>query len=409
MHNLKNKLSLYIFMGLTLGLLTGYVCHVFIPLAGTRETVAEDFNIVTMAFIRLIQMIIAPLIISTLITGISKNSDIKSIGRVGLKTLFIFFVASIISITLGLIIVNVFRPGDALNLSIISNLHDSLNIQEHISLKTFIVHAIPRSIIEAMANNEILQVVIFSVFFGTALAALGESAKKLNEILDIIAKTMFILTSYVMKFAPIAIFASIAALITKNGLSILAVYGLFISEFYISILLLLLIVTLLSATIIHKKIFSLMKVIQEPVLLAFMTASSEAAFPKTLNQLEIFGISNKTAAFVLPLGYSFNLIGSMLYCAFGTMFIAQAYKIYLSPSQQIIMLLVLMLTSKGIAGVPRASLIAISAVLSQFKIPQEGLLLLVAVDHFFDMGRSAVNVVGNSFAAAVVAKWEKEI
>ncbi len=405
----KNRFMLYIFLGLILGLLTGYLCFSYIHSTILKEKISENFNIITSCFIRLIQMIIAPLIISTLITGLAKNGNMKSTGRVGIKSLFIFLITSFMAIAFGLFMVNIFRPGDTLNASILPHSNNITNIENILTLKTFVLHIFPKSIVESMANNEILQVVIFSIFFGIGLSSLGERGKNLYDILDIIAQTMFKITNYVMKFAPIAIFASIAALITKHGLGIISSYGIFMGEFYITIIILLLIMFLITAIILPKKTFYLLKMIREPALLAFITASSEAAFPKTLEQLEKFGISNKTASFVLPLGYSFNLIGSMIYCAFGTMFIAQAYKIYISPTQQIIMLLVLMLTSKGIAGVPRASILIISAVLGQFNIPQEGLLLLVAVDHFFDMGRSAINVIGNALVAGIVARWEKEI
>ncbi len=405
----KNRFMLYVFIGLILGLLTGYLCFSYIPSTVEKEKISENFNIISSCFIRLIQMIIAPLIISTLITGLAKNGNMKSTGRIGIKALFIFLITSFMAIAFGLVMVNIFQPGDTLNASILPHSNNITASENILTLKNFVLHIFPKSIVESMANNEILQVVIFSIFFGIGLSSLGERGKNLYDILDIIAQTMFKVTNYVMKFAPIAIFASITALITKHGLGIIGSYGIFMGEFYITIILLLLIMFLITAIILPKKTFYLLKMIREPALLAFITASSEAAFPKTLEQLEKFGIPNKTASFVLPLGYSFNLIGSMIYCAFGTMFIAQAYKIYISPTQQIIMLLVLMLTSKGIAGVPRASILIISAVLGQFNIPQEGLLLLVAVDHFFDMGRSAINVIGNALVAGIVAKWEKEI
>ncbi|VEB41268.1 Glutamate-aspartate carrier protein [Chromobacterium violaceum] len=278
-----------------------------------------------------------------------------------------------------------------------------------ISLKDFVTHAIPKSVFEAMANNEILQIVIFSVFFGSAMAALGERAKALIDVIDVVAHVMLKVTSYVMNFAPLAVFGAIAATVAKEGLSILGTYGKFMAQFYFSIGILWALLIAVGVLIVGPRLLHLMGMIKEPLLLSFTTASSEAAYPKTLEQLERFGVSNKIASFVLPMGYSFNLDGSMMYCTFAVIFIAQAYGIDLTLAQEISMLLILMLTSKGMAGVPRASLVVIAATLAQFNIPEAGLLLLLGIDHFLDMGRSATNVVGNSIATAVVAKWEGEL
>lgn len=406
----SKKLTALILAGMLLGILVGYL---FRQYAGEDtaaiKSFADGMSILTDIFLRLIKMIIAPLVVSTLVVGIAKMGDAKSVGRIGGKTMAWFIGASLVSLTLGLIMVNLLKPGVALNLPL-PDLHADSGIKgSAISLKDFVTHAIPKSVFEAMANNEILQIVIFSVFFGSAMAALGERAKALIDVIDVIAHVMLKVTSYVMNFAPLAVFGAIAATVAKEGLAILATYGKFMAEFYFSVGILWALLIGVGVLVVGPRILHLMGMIKEPLLLSFTTASSEAAYPKTLEQLERFGVSNKIASFVLPMGYSFNLDGSMMYCTFAVIFIAQAYGIDLTLAQEISMLLILMLTSKGMAGVPRASLVVIAATLSQFNIPEAGLLLLLGIDHFLDMGRSATNVVGNSIATAVVAKWEGEL
>lgn len=406
----SKKLTALILVGMLLGILVGYL---FRQHAGDDAAVIKSFvdgmSILTDIFLRLIKMIIAPLVISTLVVGIAKMGDAKSVGRIGGKTMGWFIGASLVSLTLGLIMVNILKPGVALNLPL-PDLHADSGIKAGaLSLKDFVTHAIPKSVFEAMANNEILQIVIFSVFFGSAMAALGDRAKALIDVIDVVAHVMLKVTSYVMNFAPLAVFGAIAATVAKEGLSILGTYGKFMAQFYFSIGILWVLLIAVGVLIVGPRLLHLMGMIKEPLLLSFTTASSEAAYPKTLEQLERFGVSNKIASFVLPMGYSFNLDGSMMYCTFAVIFIAQAYGIDLTLAQEISMLLILMLTSKGMAGVPRASLVVIAATLAQFNIPEAGLLLLLGIDHFLDMGRSATNVVGNSIATAVVAKWEGEL
>ena len=362
-----------------------------------------------MAFLRLIKMIIAPLVFATLVVGIGKMGDIATVGRVGGKALGWFIFASLISLTLGLVLVEFFEPGKAMQLPIPAANAASGVEKAGLSLETFITHLIPTSLIDAMGRNEILQIVVFSLFFGTAMAALGEKSKPVIEVMDATSYIMLKVTGYVMWFAPFAVFGALASMVAKEGLDIIRVYGIFMGEFYLAMLVLWLTLIGLGVLIVGPRILRLVRRIREPVLLAFSTASSEAAYPKTLEQLERFGCSNRIASFVLPVGYSFNLDGSMIYCTFAVMFIAQAYGIEISIGQQIVMVGILMLTSKGIAGVPRASLVVIAATLSQFNIPEAGLLLLLGVDHFLDMGRSATNVIGNSIATAVVSKWEGEL
>ncbi|MDL2358416.1 MAG: dicarboxylate/amino acid:cation symporter, partial [Pseudomonadota bacterium] len=272
-----------------------------------------------------------------------------------------------------------------------------------------VTHLVPASIVDGMAKNEILQIVIFSIFFGTAAAAVGERSKPLVDAIDGIAHIMLKVTGYVMNLAPFAVFAAVSGIIAKSGVGVLATYGVFMGEFYLGIVLLWILLTAIGSIFLGRRVFTLLAELREPTLLAFSTASSEAAFPKTLEGLERFGVRNRIAAFVLPIGYSFNLDGSMMYCTFATVFIAQAYGIEMSLGTQITMMLVLMLTSKGMAGVPRASLVVIAATLAQFNIPEAGLLLLLGIDHFLDMARSATNVIGNGIATAVVAKWENEL
>ncbi|WP_426340240.1 dicarboxylate/amino acid:cation symporter [Pseudoduganella sp. S-14] len=406
----KNRLTTYILVGLALGILTGYAINVS-QAAPQATSFADYMTLITTLFLRLIKMIIAPLVFSTLMVGIAKMGDTKEVGRVGIKTLGWFFLASVLSLTLGLIMVNIFRPGDALLGHIPTDgAAAAASLQtSSLSLKEFITHLVPSSIIDGMAKNEILQIVVFSLFFGTAAAAVGKKAEPLIDAVDGIAHIMLKVTGYVMQFAPFAVFAAVAGTIAKSGVGVLQTYGVFMAEFYLSIGVLWAILIFAGFLFLGKRVMKLMSEVKEPTLLAFSTASSEAAFPKTLEGLERFGVRNRIAAFVLPIGYSFNLDGSMMYCTFATVFIAQAYGINMDLGTQITMMAVLMLTSKGMAGVPRASLVVIAATLSQFKIPEAGLVLLLGIDHFLDMARSATNVVGNSIATAVVAKWEGEL
>jgi Na+/H+-dicarboxylate symporter len=400
--NNRNRLTAYILTGLVLGIVIGYIANISMadPVA-----FAEKLQLISFAFLRLIKMIIAPLVFSTLVVGIARMGDASEVGRIGGKALLWFVIASVISLSLGLILVNLFQPGVGMPVEV-----GKADISTgSLTLKEFITHLIPSSIVDGMAKNEILQIVVFSLFFGTAAAAVGERAKPMIDAIDGVAHVMLKLTGYVMNFAPIAVFASVAAVIAKSGLSVLAKYGVFMGEFYFAIIVLWLVLTFAGFLFLGPRVFALLRELREPTLLAFSTASSEAAFPKTLEGLERFGVKNRIASFVLPLGYSFNLDGSMMYCTFAVMFIAQAYGIEMSVGTQLTMMLVLMLTSKGMAGVPRASLVVIAATLVQFNIPEAGLLLLIGIDHFLDMARSATNVIGNGIATAVVAKWEGDL
>jgi Na+/H+-dicarboxylate symporter len=406
---MKSKLTTWIFVAMLAGIGVGWMCHELLPSPEIAKTVSGYISLVTDVFLRLIKMIIAPLVFSTLVVGIAHMGDTKAIGRIGIKTMAWFVTASLFSLLLGLFLVNLLQPGVSLNLPL-PDVSASSNLKtSSLSLREFVTHLVPRSVFEAMANNEILQIVIFSVFFGAAGASLGPRAKVVIDWVEQVSHIMLKVTGYVMALAPVAVFAAMAATVTTQGLGILVTYGKFMGEFYLGILLLWGLLACAGFVFLGPRVGRLINLIKEPILLAFSTASSEAAYPKTLEQLERFGASKKITSFVLPLGYSFNLDGSMMYCTFATLFIAQAYKVPLDLAQQITMLLILMVTSKGMAGVPRASLVVIAATLATFNIPEAGLLLIMGIDQFLDMGRSATNVVGNSLATAVVAKWEGEL
>jgi len=403
----SNRLTLYIVIGLVLGVVVGWLFHASSP--QHAERFADIASLLPTAFLRLIKMIIAPLVFSTLVVGIAKMGDIATVGRVGGRALAWFIFASLISLTLGLVLVGLLEPGKAMHLSPPEATAASGIEAAGLTMQSFITHLIPTSALDAMSRNEILQIVVFSLFFGTAMAAMRERAQGVIDVLDAVSHIMLKVTGYVMFFAPLAVFGALASMVAKEGLDIIRVYGLLVGEFYLGIVLLWGVLIGLGLLILGPSVFRLIRRLREPTLLAFSTASSEAAYPKTLEELERFGVSNRIASFVLPVGYSFNLDGSMMYCTFAVMFIAQVYGIEISIGQQIVMVAILMLTSKGMAGVPRASLVVIAATLAQFNIPEAGLLLLLGIDHFLDMGRSATNVIGNSVATAVVAKWEGEL
>ena len=341
--------------------------------------------------------------------GISRMGDAATIGRVGLKTFGWFISMSFVSLLLGLLMVNLLEPGIGVNLPIPEISASSGIDKSGFNLRHFVQHIFPSSIFDAMGKNEILQIVVFAVFFGVAAGSFGNRAEEFIRNLDMLSHIMLKITTAVMKFAPVAVFAAVSTVIAANGLDILVTYGRFMGSFYLSILMLWLAIIFISALVLKARTFHLVSMLRQPILLAFTTASSEAAYPMTLEQVERFGCKNKIASFVLPIGYSFNLDGSMMYCSFAAVFIAQVYSIDMPLSQQLLMLLVLMITSKGIAGVPRASLVVIAATLSQFNLPEAGVLLILGIDHFLDMARSATNVLGNGLATAVISKWEGEL
>lgn len=374
-----------------------------------RDNKLEGFTILSDIFLRLIKMIVGPLVFTTLVVGVARVGDIKAVGRIGGKTLLLFISATFVSLLIGMLLVNLFEPGGSIHLALPEG-HLAADVKKSdISFKDFIGHVFPRSFTEAMANNEILQIVVFSLFFGAATAAIGEKGEIIIKFMDAVAHVIMKITGYVMRVAPIAVFGAITAVVAKEGLGIISTYASFIGEFYFSLLLLWILIVAGSFSVLKGRAFTLLNNIKDAVLVAFSTSTSEAAYPRSLEELENFGCSNKIVSFVLPLGYSFNLVGSMMYMTFASLFLAQAYGIHLAFAQQLSMLLMLMLMSKGMAGVPRAALVVVAGAIGMFNIPEAGLALLLGIDPLLDMGRSATNVLGNVIATAVVSKWENQL
>lgn len=403
------RMFAYLIVGaMVLGVVTGWGLNHFLT-ADQASAAASNLNLITDIFLRLIKMIIAPLVFTTLVAGIAHMEDAASVGRIGVKTMTWFIGASIVSLVLGLVMVQLLQPGANMHLPEAVAATAPAASTDAFSLHGFIAHLVPTSIFDAMARNEILQIVVFSVFVGTAVAALDDKAPAVLHLVEQAASIMLKVTEFVMKLAPFAIFAALASTIATQGLEMLGTYAKFVLGFYGSMATLWGLLFVAGAVVLGKRVVPLFRAIRTPTLLAFSTASSEAAYPRILEALPKVGVRRRIVSFVLPLGYSFNLDGSMLYCTFGTMFIMQAHGVHLSVSQQIFMLLLLMVTSKGIAGIPRASLVVIMATLTYFGLPEAWIAIVLGVDHLLDMGRSATNVVGNSVAAAVVAKWEGEL
>jgi Na+/H+-dicarboxylate symporter len=438
----KNKLIVFILLAMLIGILVGYIVNVSLTknkyvynrqsinsieknavkesvektiakyeanyFKEQKKSVASYFSILSDIFLHLIKMIIAPLVLAVLVIGVAKVGDFKSVGRIGLKTLVYFTTATLIALALGLVIVNIFEPGKVMHLDKPdANATTGIKLNSQDS-KNFIDHVIPESLIRSMAANDILPIVVFALFFGIAATSIGVHGKPIIKAFDSLSHVMFKVTNYVMNFAPIGVFGAIAAVVIQQGLDVLGGYVYLIACFFGGLLFFVFVILFLICNVFKIKFYKLLRDVKEPILLAFSTASSESAMPKTIEALEKHGISNRIVSFVLPLGYSFNLDGSIMYMTFATVFIAQSYGIDITMADQIKMMLILLVTSKGMAGVPRASLVVIAGMLSMFKIPGEGLLLLLAVDQLLDMGRSATNVIGNAVASAVVAKLEGE-
>lgn len=403
----SNKLTLYIFIAMIAGAIAGYIVFIY-GKGDFPKSFSDNIKLLTTVFLRLVQMVIAPLVFSTLVVGIAKLGDLKTVGRVGGKALLWFVSASLASLLLGMFLVNASAPGVGFNLGHAdpASVKDLAgNIQEF-TLAHFIEHVVPSSLISAMATNEILQIVVFSVFFGVATAALGEYGKLVVRGLEVVSHVILKMVSYVMKLAPLGVFGAIAGVIAINGLEIFQFYIKYFLFFLLGIALLWGLLCLAGFIILKGRMRPLLKHIVQPLVIAFSTTSSEAVFPRLTEELERFGCRDQIVAFILPLGYSFNLDGSMMYMTFASIAIAQAYGIQMDLGTQLTMLLVLMLTSKGIAGVPRASLVVVLATCSMFHIPPEGVALILPIDHFCDMFRSMTNVLGNALATSVVSKWE---
>lgn len=406
----KSKLTLYIIAAMILGFIAGLL--IFMNCSdGFKIDFSKNIKLLGTVFIRLVQMIISPLVFSTLVVGIAKLGDLKTVGRVGGKAMLWFITASLVSLLIGMVLVNWLQPGAALQLATADDagLKDLATKTQEFSLAKFIEHIIPKSVFEAMATNEILQLVVFSIFFGIATAALGERAKSIIHALEIASEIILKMVGYVMNFAPLGVFGTIAAVVAKNGPGIFKFYGIYYAYFLLGIFILWIVLYSVGWLVLRHRMPVLLKRISNPLLIAFSTTSSEAVFPKLTTELERFGCKEKIVSFILPLGYSFNLDGSMMYMTFASLAIAQIYHIDLPIATQLTMLLVLMLTSKGIAGVPRASLVVVLATCAMFKIPPEGVALILPIDHFCDMFRTATNVLGNALATCVVSKWEGEL
>jgi Na+/H+-dicarboxylate symporter len=390
-----------------LGAILGYIINKNYD-AVYIEKFSKNIKLLTTIFLRLVQMIIAPLVFTTLVVGIAKLGDLKTVGRVGGKAMLWFVTASLVSLLIGLVLVNIFKPGLGIDLSNadMSGAKDVMGKTQTFSMLNFVEHVFPKSMFEAMATNEILQIVIFSIFFGVAAAAIGDKAKGFIKALETVSHIILKMVGYVMNFAPLGVFGAIAAVIATKGLAIFIFYGKYLMYFLFGIGVLWIVLLGVGFIILGKRVPSLLKHITTPLVIAFSTTSSEAVFPKLTEELEKFGCKDKIVSFILPLGYSFNLDGSMMYMTFASLAIAQAYGIQIDFATQLTMLLVLMLTSKGIAGVPRASLVVVTATCAMFNIPPEGIALILPIDHFCDMFRSATNVLGNSLATTVVSKWE---
>ncbi|MEM0542176.1 cation:dicarboxylase symporter family transporter [Flavobacterium sp. j3] len=405
-----SNLTVQILIAMVFGAILGIYIHNNYSVETAKEF-SGYIKMLATVFIRLVQMIISPLVFTTLVVGIAKLGDIKAVGRIGGKALGWFFTASFISLLIGMFWVNILEPGVGLNLSDIdtSTASEVTEKTQSFSAQNFIEHIIPKSIVEAMATNEILQIVIFSIFFGLAAASIGDHAKPVVNALDKTSHIILKMVNYVMKFAPIGVFGAIAGVFAIRDLEeLLVTYAKFFGSFLVGISSLWFILLIVGYIFLKRNMTLLLKRITSPLIIAFGTTSSEAVFPKLTEELERFGVKDKLVSFMLPLGYSFNLDGSMMYMTFASIFIAQAYGVHLDFGTQMTMLLVLMLTSKGIAGVPRASLVVVAATCGMFNIPIEGIALILPIDHFCDMFRSATNVLGNALATTVVGKWEKD-
>jgi Na+/H+-dicarboxylate symporter len=404
---MDKRLTMWILVGMILGVIVGYTVHVMVPQdAASFEYLTKTFKLLSDIFLNLIKLLVAPLILSTIVVGIAHMGDSSALGRIGFRAITWFIIASFISIGLGLLMVNLFQPGVGAPVDTVAQAAANIGEVKKLDFWEFILSIFPKNAIEAMATNNILQILVFALFAGVALSALGEKGAPLVRGADALAEMMLQITHYVMRYAPIAVFGALAGVVAKSGLAILGTYLELVTEFYLSLAILWTILLSLGAIFLGKRIWTLIRYIREPMLIAFSTASSEAALPKLFEQLDRFGVPRRISGFMLPLGYSFNLDGSMMYMSFATIFIAQAYGIELSIATQILILLTLMISSKGVAAVPRASLVVITGTLAMFDLPVEGVALILAIDQFLDMGRTATNVVGNAVATSVITKWE---
>ncbi len=398
-----SKLTALIFIALILGVIIGHFAPDF----------AVKMKPFAVIFLRMVKMIIAPLLFATLVVGIAGHGDVKSLGKIGLKTIIYFEIVTTLALIIGLTMANVFKPGIGF---VTGNTPHALHMQEaglmagaqaHTSISEMVTSIFPTSIVDAMAQGNLLQIVVFSIFFALAIVAVGKKAQPVIDILNSVSQIMFKFTEYVMYFAPLGIFGAIASTVGANGLSVLKSYFKIIGALYVALAVFVLLVLIIACKIVKISFRSLIKALQEPALLAFTTASSEAAFPKAMDIMERFGVPKNIVGFVMPTGYTFNLDGSTLYLAMGVLFSSQIVGIHLDLNQQLVIMLALMLTSKGIAGVPRVSLIVLAGTLASFNIPILGVAILLGIDQILDMGRTTVNLIGNCVATVVIARWER--
>lgn len=404
---MDKRLTLWILVGMILGIIVGYAVHIGVaPDSAAFENLSKTFKLLSDIFLNLIKLLVAPLILSTIVVGIAHMGDSSALGRIGFRAITWFIMASFISIGLGLLMVNIFQPGIGVPVGPAADAAAAVGEVKKLDFFEFILSIFPKNAFEAMATNNILQILVFSLFAGVALSALGEKGAPLVRAADALAEMMLQITHYVMRYAPVAVFGALAKVVATSGLAILGSYLELLAEFYISLVILWALLLFIGWIFLRKRIWTLIRYIREPLLIAFSTASSEAALPKLFEQLDRFGVPRRISGFMLPLGYSFNLDGSMMYMSFATIFIAQAYGIDLPIMTQILILLTLMISSKGVAAVPRASLVVITGTLAMFGLPVEGVALILAIDQFLDMGRTATNVVGNAVATSVITKWE---
>jgi len=404
---MDKRLTLWILVGMILGIIVGYAVHIGVaPDSAAFENLSKTFKLLSDIFLNLIKLLVAPLILSTIVVGIAHMGDSSALGRIGFRAITWFILARFISIGLGLLMVNIFQPGVGVPLGAAAEAAASVGEVKKLDFFEFILSIFPKNAFEAMATNNILQILVFALFAGVALSALGEKGAPLVRAADALAEMMLQITHYVMRYAPIAVFGALAKVVATSGLAILLSYATLLAEFYMSLVILWILLLTIGWIFLRNRIWTLIRYIREPLLIAFSTASSEAALPKLFEQLDRFGVPRRISGFMLPLGYSFNLDGSMMYMSFATIFIAQAYGIDLPIMTQILILLTLMISSKGVAAVPRASLVVITGTLAMFGLPVEGVALILAIDQFLDMGRTATNVVGNAVATSVITKWE---
>ncbi|HKT92450.1 MAG TPA: dicarboxylate/amino acid:cation symporter [Paraburkholderia sp.] len=405
---MKNRLTFYIAVGMILGVIAGYACHASTSDPATLKAIAGYFSIITDIFLRLIKMIIAPLVFVTLVSGLAGMDSGQDVGRIGLRSVGWFVCASLVSLTVGLVFANLLQPGAGLHMVAgTGEVETGLNTSA-LNFKDVLTHAFPTSLLDAMARNDILQILVFSVFLGLGLGATKRDArvKVVIEVIEGMVPVMLRVTNYVMRAAPLGVFGAIASAVTLRGLDVIYTYGKLIGSFYLGLVVLWAILVFVGYLFLGRRVGTLLKAVREPAMIAFATASSEAAYPRLTEQLERFGVDKKVVGFTLPLGYAFNLDGSMMYQAFAAIFIAQAFGVNMPISQQFFMLLVLMLSSKGMASVPRGSVVVVAAVAPMFHLPVEGVAMVLAIDQILDMGRTMTNVIGNSVATAVIAKWE---